>query len=112
MKSDDFFNAEKFPKLTFKSTSFDKKSNNEYEMKGNLTIKGTTKAITLEVEYGGIANDLYGNTKAGFELKGKINRKDFGLSWNGVTEVGGVVVSEEVKLLMNIQVAKLVEVIA
>lgn len=78
-------------------------------LKGNLTIKGTIQPITLEVEYGGIANDMYGNTKAGFELKGKINRKDFGLTWNGVTEAGGLVVSDEVKLLMNVQLAKLVE---
>lgn len=109
LKSDDFFSAEKFPKLTFESTSFTKKSSDEYELKGNLTIKGTTKPVTLEVEYGGTANDMYGNTKAGFELKGKINRKDFGLTWNGVTEAGGVVVSDEVKLHLNVQVAKVVE---
>ena len=109
LKSDDFFGAEKFPKLTFESTSFEKKSDNQYHLKGNLTIKGITKPVTLEVEYGGTAEDMYGNTKAGFELIGKINRKDFGLIWNGVTEAGGVVVSNEVKLLMNIQVAKLVE---
>lgn len=109
LKSDDFFGADKFPTLNFESTSFDKKSGDEYELKGNLTIKGTTKPVTLEVEFGGVANDMYGNTKAGFELKGKINRKDFGLTWNGVTEAGGIVVSEEVKLLINVQVAKLVE---
>jgi polyisoprenoid-binding protein YceI len=109
LKSDDFFSAEQFPKLTFESISFTKKSDDEYELKGNLTIKDTTRQVTLDVEYGGTADDMYGNTKAGFELKGKINRKDFGLTWNGATEAGGIVVSEEIKLLMNIQVAKLVE---
>ncbi|WP_291722443.1 YceI family protein [Bernardetia sp.] len=109
LKSDDFFGAEQHPKLTFESTSFEKKSDDEYTLKGNLTIKGTTKPVSLEVEYGGTATDAYGNTKAGFELKGKINRKDFGLTWNGVTEAGGVVVSDEVRLLMNVQLAKLVE---
>ncbi len=109
LKSDDFFSAEQFPKLTFESTSFEKKSDEQYHLKGNLTIKGTTKPVTLEVEYGGTADDMYGNTKAGFELKGKISRKEFGLTWNGVTEAGGVVVSDEVKLLINVQVAKLVE---
>ena len=109
LKSDDFFGAEKFPKLTFESTSFEKKSGDDYELKGHLTIKGTTKPVTLDVEYGGTADDMYGNTKAGFELKGSISRKEFGLTWNGITEAGGVVVSDEVKLLINVQVAKAVE---
>ncbi len=112
LKSDDFFGADKFPTLTFQSTSFEKQSGDDYHLKGHLTIKGTTKPVVLEVEYGGQADDMYGNTKAGFELKGKISRKDFGLTWNGVTEAGGVVVSDEVKLLINVQVTKKVEAVA
>ena len=72
-------------------------------MKGNITIRETTKPIQLDVEYGGTMVDFYGNTKAGFEITGKLKRKEFGLNWDTVTEAGGVVVSEEVKLVMNIQ---------
>ncbi|WP_027003555.1 YceI family protein [Hugenholtzia roseola] len=106
LKSDDFFNAASFPTLSFASTKFAKKSDTTYTLEGNLTIKGVSKSVTLAVEYGGTATDPYGNVKAGFELSGKINRKDFGLNWSAVTEAGGVVVSDEVRLLMNIQVAK------
>lgn len=106
LKSADFFEAEKFPKLTFKSTRFAKKSDDEFELEGNLTIKDITKLVKLEVEYSGIAKDPWGNTKAGFELKGRINRKDFGLTWNALTEAGGAVVSDEVKLAINVQLVK------
>lgn len=106
LKSADFFEADKFPKLSFQSTSFTKKAADEYELKGNLTIKGISKPVTFGVEYGGIATDPYGQVKAGFELTGKINRKDFGLTWNATTEAGGLVVSEDVKLLANIQLLK------
>jgi polyisoprenoid-binding protein YceI len=106
LKSGDFFDAENFPKLTFASTSMVKKDEDSYTLEGNLTIKGTTKPVTLKVEFGGIMGDFYGNTKAGFEISGKINRQDFGLTWGAVTEAGGVVVSDEVKLAFNIQVAK------
>lgn len=103
LKSDDFFNAEKYPQLKFESTSFTKTGDDKYKLKGNITIRETTKPVELDVEYGGQMVDFYGNTKAGFELSGKLNRKDFGLNWNGVTEAGGVVVSDEVKLLLNAQ---------
>ena len=106
LKSEDFFDAEKYPKLTFKSTSFTKKGDGEYTLDGDLTIKDVTKPVKLDVEYGGSAADFYGNTKAGFEVTGKINRKDFGLTWNGVTEAGSIVVGEEVKLIFNVQFAK------
>ncbi len=105
LKSGDFFDAENFPKLTFASTSFTK-NGDAYALVGDLTIKGTTKLVTLTAEFGGTMVDFYGNTKAGFDISGKINRSDFGLTWNGVTEAGGVVVSDEVKLHFNIQVAK------
>jgi polyisoprenoid-binding protein YceI len=106
LKSPDFFESAAYPKLTFVSTKFDRKSEDTFELEGNLTIKGITRPVTLNVEYNGIAQDPYGNTKAGFELTGKINRKDFGLTWNALTEAGGMVVSDEVKLLGNIQLLK------
>ncbi|CAN5670514.1 YceI family protein [soil metagenome] len=106
LKSDDFFSAEKFPKLTFESTSLTKKSDEDYTLPGNLTIRGVTKTVMLDVEYGGTAVDPWGQTKAGFEVNGKINRKDFGLSWGAVTETGGVLLADEVKLHMQIQFTK------
>jgi len=101
LKSDDFFGAEKNPKLTFVSKSFDGSS-----MVGDITIKGITKEITLDVEYNGTAVDPYGQTKAGFEFEGQINRKDFNLTWSAVTEAGNVVVSDKVKLIASIQFIK------
>jgi polyisoprenoid-binding protein YceI len=106
LKSADFFDAEQFPHISFKSSSFTKSGDDEYKLTGDLTIKGTTKPVTLDVEYGGSAADFYGNTKAGFELTGKINRKDFGLTWDGVTEAGSIVVGEDIKITINAQFAK------
>lgn len=106
LKSDDFFGAATHPKLTFTSTSFTKKSDDEYSLVGDLTIKGITKTVELNVEYGGTATDPWGQVKAGFEIAGKINRKDFGLTWGAVTEAGGVVVSDEVKLHLAVQMIK------
>ena len=106
LKSADFFDAENHPKMTFQSTDVKKISDDEYEIKGDLTIRGVTKPVTLKAEYGGQMGDFYGNTKAGFELTGTIKRKEFGLSWDAVTEAGGVVVSDDVKLLLNVQVAR------
>lgn len=106
LKSGDFFDAEAFPKLTFISNSFTKKSGSEYVLIGDLTLKGHTKKVELNVEYGGTATDPYGQVKAGFEISGKINRQNFGLTWNAVTEAGGIMVSDEVKLAFNIQMIK------
>ncbi|MDB5008051.1 MAG: hypothetical protein JWQ84_2030 [Mucilaginibacter sp.] len=106
LKSADFFDAANFPQLTFKSTSFKKTSDDEYDLKGDLTIRGTTKPVALSAEYGGSNDDFYGNTKVGFEVTGKINRKEFGLTWEGITEAGSVVVSDDIKLIMNVQFAK------
>ncbi|GAB4025366.1 YceI family protein [Spirosoma gilvum] len=106
LKSADFFDAENHPKLTFVSTSMTKVDDDTYKVVGDLTIRGTTKQVTLKAEYGGQMGDFYGQTKAGFELSGTIKRKEFGLSWDAVTEAGGVVVSDDVKLVLNIQLTK------
>lgn len=106
LKSADFFESEKYPEMKFVSTNFTKKSENEYIMHGNLTVKDVTKEVSLEVEHGGINKDPWGNLKNGFSINGKINRKDFGLNWNAALETGGVLVSEEVKIMGEIQLAK------
>jgi len=104
--NNDFFDAEKYPKIKFESTSIEKKSDEKYLLKGNLTMRDITKPIELDVEYGGEATDPWGQVKAGFEITGKINRKDFGLTWNGTTEAGGIMLGDEVKLMMNIEMIK------
>jgi len=107
LKSEDFFYAEKYPKMTFKSTSFKKKSGNKYVLKGNLTMRGVTKSVTLNVKHGGtIANDGYGNTKSGFIISGEINRIDYGVAWNAKTEHGGWTVGEEVALTIKLELVK------
>lgn len=105
LKGADFFDAASHPKISFKSTSFTK-DGDDYQLKGDLTIKGITKPVTLDVEHGGVATDFYGNNKAGFDVTGKINRKEFGLTWDGVTEAGSIVVGEDIKLIASIQFAK------
>ncbi|HCN83518.1 MAG TPA: hypothetical protein DIT07_07820 [Sphingobacteriaceae bacterium] len=106
LKSADFFDAEKYPKITFQSSSLKSVGGDEYKLTGDLTIKEVTKPVTLDVEFGGTATDFYGNVKAGFEVSGKISRKEFGLVWNGITEAGAIVVGDDVKLFINIQLAK------
>lgn len=105
LKSGDFFDAEQYPAITFQSTDVEK-DGGDYIIKGNLTIKDVTKAVKLNAEFGGIATDPWGNTKAGFTLSGKINRTEFGLTWNAALETGGVMVSEEVKILGELQFVK------
>ncbi|MCU0449867.1 MAG: YceI family protein [Bernardetiaceae bacterium] len=106
LRSADFFDAEQFPQLKFVSTNFRSSSPDQYTLEGNLELHGITKPVSLAVEFTGIQKDPWGNTKAGFELQGKINRKDFGLTWNAPTEAGGMLVGEEVKLSASIQLAK------
>ena len=105
LKSADFFDQEKYPKISFKSTSFTK-SGEDYELTGNLNVKDVTKPIKLKVEFGGTATDFYGNEKAGFEITGKISRKEYGLTWDAVTEAGAIVVGDDIKLNINAQFAK------
>jgi polyisoprenoid-binding protein YceI len=106
LKSDDFFNAEQFPKMTFKSTGIQKLSDEEYKLTGNFTIRDITKPIDLKVEYNGSTVDPWGMQRAGFEVSGKINRKEYGLKWNAVTEAGGIVVADDVKLALNVELIK------
>lgn len=101
--SPDFFDAAQFPEIKFSATSFTKINEGEYELVGDLTLHGVTKSINLAAEYGGLMKDPWGNTKMAFSLEGKINRKDWGLNWNSALETGGVLVSEEVRLNIELQ---------
>lgn len=103
LKSDDFFNAEKFSKMTFKSTSFKKVGGNKYALEGDLTIRDITKKVKFDVTYGGTVKDPWGNTKAGFKAKGTINRFDYNLKWNTLTEAGGAVVGKDVEITLNLE---------
>jgi polyisoprenoid-binding protein YceI len=109
LKSNDFFDAENFSDLKFKSTSLKLKSGNDYELTGELTIKNITKTVKFNAEFGGIMKDPWGNIKAGFTLDGMINRKDWELNWNGILETGGVLVGEEVKIQCEIELLKSVQ---
>jgi polyisoprenoid-binding protein YceI len=106
LKNTDFFEVAKYPTIDFKSISFKKTKGTEFLLTGNLTMKGITKQIDAKVEFGGTAKDGQGNLKAGFEVTGTINRKDFGMTFNHLTETGGLTLGEEIKLIANIQVAK------
>jgi polyisoprenoid-binding protein YceI len=104
LKSADFFDAGNFPKISFVGKLASQGGN--YQLLGDLTMKGITQSVILEVSYGGTVADPYGQTKAGFELEGKLNRKDFGLTWSAVTEAGSVVVSDQVRLQLSVQLVK------
>jgi polyisoprenoid-binding protein YceI len=106
LKAPDFFDAASFPKITFASTFFTKKSGSDYTLKGNLTVKGVTKPVELAVEFGGLGKDMQGNTKAGFEIAGVVNRKEFGMVFNAPTETGGLMLGEDIKLVISVQLAK------
>ena len=105
LKSAEFFDAEVHPKLIFSEGKLIK-THNGFDLTGNLNIRGITKPLTLTVVYNGTMVDPWGQTKAGFELSGSIKRKEFGLNWDSITETGGIVVSDEVKLALNVQVVK------
>ena len=105
LKSDDFFSAANHNHITFKSTKIEN-NGDEGKVYGDLTIRGITKAVVLNVENGGVVVDPYGQTKAGFTVTGKISRKEFGLTWSAVTEAGSVVVGDEIKFTAEIQLVK------
>lgn len=106
LKSADFFNADKFDEMKFVMTSYEKKSDDEGVMKGNLTIKNVTKPVSLDVEIGGVIKGFKGETRVGFTLNGKISRKDFGLTWNKVLETGGLAVGDTVKINVEIEASE------
>ncbi|MBL0217971.1 MAG: polyisoprenoid-binding protein [Myxococcales bacterium] len=103
LRSADFFDTEKFPKLTFKSTSVKKISDEELEVLGDLTIRGETRPVTLKVESNGQVKDPWGGTRAGFSAKASISRKEFGLHWNALLETGGVVVGDKIEISLEIE---------
>lgn len=106
LKSPDFFDVEKFREITFTGTKIEKLSNELYKLNGDLTIKGISKKVALNVEFGGMMKDPWGNNKAGFTITGKINRKEWGLNWNAALETGGVLVSDEVQINIELELVK------
>jgi len=106
LKSDDFFNAEKFPQMTFKGKSMKNMGNNKYQLTGDLTIRDVTKEVTLDVVHNGTVKDPWGNTKAGFKITGALNRFDYNLKWNTLTELGGAVVGRTVNIVIDLQLQK------
>ena len=111
LHSPDFFHAKEYPVITFKSTRGEKTSDNHGKMYGNLTIRGVTKEVALDVEFLGQAKSPWGSTSAGFEAHTKINRKDWGLVWNVALETGGFLVSDEVKIDIDIEFSKVPDVV-
>lgn len=106
LKGDDFFNAEKFPKMKFTSLEFKKINDKKYELTGNLTIRDVTKKVKFDVVYGGQTKDPWGNQKIGFKAKTTVNRLEYGLKWNTLTEAGGAVVGPDVDITINVAFAK------
>ena len=105
LKSDDFFNAEKFPKMIFKGKSFTKIDGKNYKLVGDLTIRDVTKEVTLDVVYNGTVQ-AWGQARAGFKIKGEINRFDYNLKWNTLIEAGGAVVSKTVYITIDLELQK------
>jgi polyisoprenoid-binding protein YceI len=109
LKSADFFDVENHKQITFKGSSYDKVDDDgNFKLYGDLTIKGIAKRIKLDVEFGGVMKDPWGNQKAGFTVNGIINREDWGLKWNAALETGGVLVSDEVKIICELQLIKII----
>ncbi len=102
----DFFEADQYPSLTFRSTKIEKKDSDTFKLIGDLTLKGITKPVTLNVEYSGVTKDPWGGERAGFVVSGKINRSEYGLNFNAALETGGVVLGEEVKIFSEVQLVK------
>jgi polyisoprenoid-binding protein YceI len=103
LKSPDFFDAANHPQIKFESTSFKKKEDNEFKLTGDLTIRGITRPIELDVEFGGMIKDPWGNDRAGFTLTGEINRFDYDLKWNALIETGGAVVGPKIKIQAEVE---------
>lgn len=110
LRNADFFEVEKYPSLVFQSTKIERIDDDTFSVYGNLTMKGVSKAVKLNVEYSGLTKDPWGNQRAGFIITGKINRSDWGVTFNGVLETGGLMLGEEVKINSEIQLIKAVAV--
>ncbi len=106
LRSGDFFDTENHPTLTFEGQGMTKIDDENYTMTGNLTMRGVTKAVTLKVEFGGIVTDPWGNTRTGFTIATKINRKDYGVSFSMVSETGGILLGEDVTINANVEFVK------
>ncbi len=106
LKSPDFFDAANHPQLKFEGTKLEKVDDESYKLHGNLTIRETTKPVTFDVEYGGTIVDPWSATRAGFTINGKVNRKEYGLQWQALTEAGGLVVGDDVKIHANVEFVK------
>lgn len=107
LRSPDFFDVEKYKQISFLGNTYEKVDNDgSYTLYGDLTIKGITRQVKLDVEFGGVIKDPWGNEKAGFTINGKINRKDWGLNWNTALETGGVLVSEDVSISCEVELVK------
>lgn len=106
LRTADFFDVAKYPTITFKSTSIKEKSKNEFDVTGDLTMHGVTKRITLPVSFLGFGKDGRGNEKGGFEIETTLNRKDYGVVWNRTLDEGGVLLGDEVKISINLEVGK------
>lgn len=106
LRTADFFEADKFPNIVFRSTSIEKVDDENFVLTGDLTIRDITKSVKLNLEYSGVSKDPWGNEKAGFSLNGKINRKDFGITYNATLETGGLMLGEELKIIGEIQLVK------
>jgi len=106
LRNSDFFEVENHPELTFKSTRIEKVDSDTFTLNGELTLKGITKPVKLNVEYNGVTKDPWGGERAGFVITGKINRSDWGVNFNGVLETGGLMLGEEVKINSEVQLVK------
>lgn len=105
LRSNDFFDIANHPTMTFRSTGI-RADGDDYVLVGELTIKGVTKTVEFEVEFGGVSQDPWGGTRVGFEAEAEINRKDFGMEWNAALETGGVLVGEKVKITLDVEAVK------
>jgi polyisoprenoid-binding protein YceI len=106
LKNTDFFDAPNHPQIIFKSEKLEKVSEDEYRLAGTLAMRGTSKPVVLDVEFGGVTVDPWGNTRAGFTVTGKINRQDFGVSFSAITDTGSILLGDEVKITANVQFVK------
>ena len=112
LRAADFFHSENYPNLVFEGERMERTGGDEYKLHGTITIKGISRNLALDVEFGGITTDPWGNTRTGFSVSGKINRQDYGISFGAVSETGGLLLGDEVKINANVQFVKQVEVLA